>query len=58
MDWKKVGKLLGCCGCKKYLDRLVVFESGWVVCVGEVNFVNSFSLGRLGGVYGEGLYSN
>lgn len=58
MDWKKAGKLSGCCGCKKYLDRLAVSESGWVVCVGEADFVNSSPPGRPGGAHGEGLHPN
>lgn len=31
MDWKKTGKLSGCCGSKNYSDRLAVSESGWWV---------------------------
>lgn len=37
MDWRKADKLSGCCGSKKYLDRLVLSESGWVVGVGDTS---------------------
>lgn len=41
MDCKKASKVSGCCASKKYLDRLALSESGWVVGVGETSFKKS-----------------